>query len=172
MERIVSGINPVHRLHLIHFQEDIERNLTGLRKQVRNIFRNDHSLIRAVYQMMTKNHNSGKTLRSCSKIYCWLINLQLRILWCHSPYATAELFDDLKVGFSLWVQLVWGGSVFLLFFFLFILFSVGDYLRDSRLHPIELWWPLKVISWWSEMGPGEGENSLFQRVRYPRTKVN
>ena len=23
---------------------------------------------------------------------------QLRILWCHSPYATAELFDELKVS--------------------------------------------------------------------------
>ena len=57
-------------------------------------------------------------------------------------------------------------------FFLFILFSVGDSLRDSRLHPTELWWPLKVISGWSEVGPGEGDNSLFQRVRYPRTKVN
>ena len=29
---------------------------------------------------------------------------QLRILWCHSPYATAELFDELKVSatFFLW----------------------------------------------------------------------
>lgn len=24
--------------------------------------------------------------------------LQLRILWCQSPYATAELFDELKVS--------------------------------------------------------------------------
>ena len=27
-----------------------------------------------------------------------MIAFQLRILWCHSPYATAELFDDLKVS--------------------------------------------------------------------------
>ncbi|KAJ7377217.1 DNA repair endonuclease XPF [Desmophyllum pertusum] len=26
-------------------------------------------------------------------------SLQLRILWCHSPYATAELFDDLKTNY-------------------------------------------------------------------------
>ena len=37
---------------------------------------------------------------------------QLRILWCHSPYATAELFDELKVSATLFLwtlifQLSW-----------------------------------------------------------------
>ena len=31
-------------------------------------------------------------------IFFYLFLFQLRILWCHSPYATAELFDEMKVS--------------------------------------------------------------------------
>ena len=43
-------------------------------------------------------------IAACNHNYTlFLFNCQLRILWCHSPYATAELFDELKVSAPLFL---------------------------------------------------------------------
>ena len=43
-------------------------------------------------------------IAACNHNYTlFLFNCQWRILWCHSPYATAELFDELKVSAPLFL---------------------------------------------------------------------
>ena len=60
------------------------------------------------------HHYTIPALRSVFSICCFFFFVcffQLRILWCHSPYATAELFDEMKVSspcsFSLVLRKVW-----------------------------------------------------------------
>ena len=57
------------------------------------------------YPALYSIYSSGAGfIAACNHNYTlFLFNNQLRILWCHSPYATAELFDELKVSAPLFL---------------------------------------------------------------------
>ena len=52
------------------------------------------------YPALYSIYSSGAGfIAACNYNYTlFLFNCQLRISWCHSPYATAELFDEIKVS--------------------------------------------------------------------------
>ena len=57
------------------------------------------------YPALYSIYSSGAGfIAACNYNYTlFLFNCQLRISWCHSPYATAELFDELKVSAPLFL---------------------------------------------------------------------
>ena len=57
------------------------------------------------YPALYSIYSSGAGfIAACNYNYkLFLFNCQLRISWCHSPYATAELFDELKVSAPLYL---------------------------------------------------------------------
>ena len=57
------------------------------------------------YPALYSIYSSGAGfIAACNHNYTlFLFNCQLRISWCHSPYATAELFDELKVSAPLFL---------------------------------------------------------------------
>ena len=57
------------------------------------------------YPALYSIYSSGAGfIAACNHNYTlFLFNCQLRILWCHSPYATTELLDELKVSAPLFL---------------------------------------------------------------------